>query len=194
MSSAKFEQIYRENIWEGGSGEGSRKHTTIEYRAYLESFLTTHKIKSVCDIGCGDWVVGSLIDWTGIEYYGMDCVDFLIEKHKNDNKDRPNLHFQTLDVCTNIESLPKCDLYILKDVLQHLPNANIVKILDWLYKNGKYVLITNCHGQHYNGQDISIGDCRGLSGKYFPLNCYPMRLVLAYGTKHVYLLEGITGK
>jgi hypothetical protein len=53
--ATEFRTIYRRRIWQVGSGHGSRVKNTVEYRALLESFLREHRIRSVVDVGCGDW-------------------------------------------------------------------------------------------------------------------------------------------
>ena len=40
------------------------------------------KIKSVCDIGCGDWQFSQYIDFKGFKYTGIDCVKSVIDENK----------------------------------------------------------------------------------------------------------------
>ena len=57
---------------------------------------------------------------------------------------------------------------IVKDVLQHWNNKDIVSFLTHFGGKFKYILITNTLGTTEN--DITPGDCRGLSAKLYPLN------------------------
>jgi hypothetical protein len=50
-----FSKAYRDDHWQGGSGRGSTPKNTAEYREFIECFLRERKIRSVVDIGCGDW-------------------------------------------------------------------------------------------------------------------------------------------
>ena len=81
-----FSNIYKNKIWgennigEGWSGSGSSLQQTIKYREFLQKFLADHQIKSVVDVGCGDWTFSRAIDWTGIDYKGFDVVEDVIKK------------------------------------------------------------------------------------------------------------------
>src|SRR5690242_14927069 len=75
-----FTEIYDKNIW-GGSGGGSDPENTVEYRRRLQKFLKDYNIKSVVDYGCGDWAFSHLMDWTGIDYKGVDVVESVIRKN-----------------------------------------------------------------------------------------------------------------
>jgi hypothetical protein len=159
-----FTEIYDKNIW-GGSGGGSTPENTVEYRAFLQKFLRDYNIKTVVDYGCGDWGFSHLIDWSGIEYLGIDTVESVIKMNIIKWK-RDNILFSTYMYPT------KADLLILKDVLQHWSNANIHQFMEDLdYRHDfKYILITNTQGE--SECDIEPGQCRGLSAKFEPLKKY----------------------
>lgn len=157
-----FTEIYDKNVW-GGSGGGSSPENTVEYRAFLQQFLKDYNIKTVLDYGCGDWSFSHLIDWSGVQYLGVDCVPSVIKTNiKKYSKD--NIVFS--------EHAPvfKTDLLILKDVLQHWSNWDIVCFLDQYSALHKYILITNTLG--HAEADIEPGQCRGLSAKFEPLKKY----------------------
>ena len=84
-----FTNIYDNNIWGEGSGGGSSIESTVLYREYLQKFLKEKNISSVIDYGCGDWQSSHLINFDGIEYLGIDCVDSVIDnntiKYSKDN-------------------------------------------------------------------------------------------------------------
>lgn len=157
-----FTEIYDKNVW-GGSGGGSSPENTVEYRKLLQKFLKDKKIKSVLDYGCGDWSFSRHIDWTGIHYLGYDCVESVVK----------NNHIQHRSETIKFTSLPVpeyhgfSELLIVKDVLQHWSNEDIINFLED-HKYFKYILITNTLGTSEN--DITPGDCRGLSAKLYPLN------------------------
>lgn len=164
-----FTEIYDKNVW-GGSGGGSSPENTVEYRKLLQKFLKDYEINSVIDYGCGDWSFSHLIDWSGINYLGVDCVESVIESNIKKHK-KPGVSFQ------HFHTVPpyRADLLILKDVLQHWDNQSIIDFFNSIYRNPsfvivpiKYILITNTLGTSEN--DITPGDCRGLSAKLYPLN------------------------
>ena len=69
-----FQAIYRDQAWVRGSGPGSSPANTIEYRAFVERFIEANSVRSVTDLGCGDWQFSHLIDWSQVEYLGLDLV------------------------------------------------------------------------------------------------------------------------
>lgn len=117
-----FAGIYQDGGWYEGSGPGSTAEATYPWREFLAGYLKAHQIRSVLDVGCGDWQTAALIDWTGIFYHGIDIVpaviDANIEKHSG-----VGVLFECADI-TACE-LPDADLIIVKDVLQHWPDALI---------------------------------------------------------------------
>lgn len=135
-----FEKVYATNEWHYGSGEGSLRRHTRGYVQFLQQFLKEHDIRSVVDMGCGDWQFSRYIDWTGIQYRGFDLVQSVIEKNQK-SFSKPNIEFVLYD--GNFDSLPEADLLIAKDVLQHLSQENIMRFLPTL-KRFPMSLITNC--------------------------------------------------
>lgn len=118
VSSQVFQTIYRDGTWGRGSGPGSKPSNTIEYRAFIERFIEANGIKTVTDLGCGDWQFSHLIDWSQVEYVGLDLVPQVIDENSK-RFSAPNIRFEEL---SNIDELPVGDLLISKEVLQHLPN------------------------------------------------------------------------
>ena len=140
-----FTKIYKDAVWggnadgEGGSGGGSTLEATAVYRRYLQDFFLDDDIHSVVDIGCGDWSFSRAMNWEGIHYIGYDIVNSVILKNQA-KYTAPNIHFVHGDAL--YIDLPKADLLICKDVLQHLSNEDITTFIKKL-KKFKYCLITN---------------------------------------------------
>jgi SAM-dependent methyltransferase len=105
----------------------------------LQSFISNNKIKSVTDVGCGDWQFSQHMYWSGITYNGFDVVESIVKDNQSKFGSK-NTNFHTLSA---ISDLPKADLVVCKDVLQHLPNAEVVAYLNFFYENYKYAIITN---------------------------------------------------
>ena len=51
----RFVDIYANNEWGSGSGQGSLDVHTKGYQNFLQYFLEQKNISSVVDMGCGDW-------------------------------------------------------------------------------------------------------------------------------------------
>lgn len=156
---AAFEEIYRSNAWGKGSGLGSLSEATASYRDYLQGFMAMNGVRSVADIGCGDWQFSRHIDWGGIDYLGIDVSATALHKARHHQRD--NIVFRQMDVTR--EGVPPCDLVILKDVMQHWPNADITAFLPQL-SSARWALITNrlIPGDPRVNTDITLGNVRSL--------------------------------
>ena len=153
-----FNRIYSQSLCcGGGSGPGSRPDFTEGYREFLENYVRRHNVKSILDIGCGDWEFSRLVDWSGARYHGVDIVAALIETN-NRIYGKDQVSFEVLDA---VESeLPNADLVILKDVLQHLSTESVSRVIGRLGGFDR-VLIAQDHGP-------ANPDC--LDGDYRPMD------------------------
>lgn len=167
MQSA-FEKVYATNEWHHGSGEGSLPKHTRGYVQFLQQFMREHQVKSVVDMGCGDWQFSKLIEWAGIQYHGFDLVKSVIDAN-NSQYAKPNITFTKYN--GDFSQLPAADLLITKDVLQHLSAENINKFLPHMARF-PMCLITNCvnpRGETTN-KDIEDGEFRYLDLRLPPFN------------------------
>jgi len=128
-----FQQIYRTNAWGRSaepfcSGSGSYGEASEQYCEFVTKFVRAHQVQSIVDLGCGDFVVGKrIVEGSSIRYTGIDVVPELINHHKGSIRD-PRVSFQCANNAT--DRLPSADLYLVRQVLQHLSNKEIVKVLD----------------------------------------------------------------
>ncbi len=145
-TKAAMEQVYEKKLWGGGdqvnfySGEGSHSAEIVApYIAAVGAFLKTFKKPLiVCDLGCGDFNIGKqLVEYTK-HYVAVDIVPDLIA-HNKTSFIAENLTFHCLDIA--LDALPSGDCAIVRQVLQHLSNAEVQRIVDKLY-DFKYVIIT----------------------------------------------------
>jgi SAM-dependent methyltransferase len=128
--------------------------------------MRANSVKSVLDVGCGDWQISRLMDWRGIDYTGVDVSSVVLSNTRKFSKE--GIRFLELNAVT--DDLPNADLLIMKDVIQHWSNTDIKGFLPKLEKF-KRVLITN--GFHPSGtlnNDISVGDYRYLALEIEPFN------------------------
>jgi SAM-dependent methyltransferase len=92
----------------------------------------------VCDLGCGDFNVGKeLVKYTK-KYVAVDIVPALIAHNKEIYKDE-NLEFHCLDIAS--DDLPSGDCAIVRQVLQHLSNAEVQRIVKKL-ADFKHIVLT----------------------------------------------------
>lgn len=153
--SEVFDHIYKNNIWGQGSGNGSIPANTEDYRTFITNFIRTNRIRSVLDVGCGDWQIGRLMDWSNVNYTGVDVSFVVLENTKQ--YARPGVQFMLADAVA--DPLPSADLLIMKDVIQHWSNSDILKFLPKL-QGFRRALITNgfpSQWAHRINQDIPAG-------------------------------------
>lgn len=138
-------QIYEKNLWGGDksefySGLGSHHpETVIPYITVVSDFLKEFETPPiVCDLGCGDLNIGKELIKYSKKYIAVDIVPELIARNKNEFQ-ADNLEFRELDIAK--DELPLGDCAILRQVLQHLSNAEIISVVEKLYAY-KYVLLT----------------------------------------------------
>lgn len=140
-----MEQVYNQNLWgnndsEFYSGIGSHHPELVEpYIEAVVSFLTSFDTPlTVCDLGCGDFNVGKeLVAYTR-KYHAVDIVEHLIE-HNKDRFKSDTLEFHCLDIAS--DDLPTGDCVLIRQVLQHLSNAEVQQVLSKLI-DYKYVILT----------------------------------------------------
>jgi len=138
-------QIYENNLWGGNksefySGLGSHHPETVNpYIAAVSAFLKDFETPLVvCDLGCGDFNIGKELVKYSKKYIALDIVPALITHNKKEFR-ADNLEFHALDIAK--DDLPSGDIAILRQVLQHLSNAEIKNIVEKLY-NFKAVILT----------------------------------------------------
>jgi len=140
-----MEQVYEMKLWGNNqsdfySGDGSYLPELVNpYVAAVSAFLASFKTQlTVCDLGCGDFNVGiNLVQHTE-KYVAVDIVSDLINRNKETFK-AENLEFRCLDIA--VDDLPPGDCAIVRQVLQHLSNSEVQRVVNKL-SNYTYVILT----------------------------------------------------
>jgi predicted TPR repeat methyltransferase len=122
------------------SGAGSYGKLAEHYAAFLKKIIKDYKIKTITDIGCGDFNVGSKLHKSVRHYNALDVSAAIIRRNKKKFSDRKNVSFFNRNGC--VDKIPQADLVTVRQVMQHLTNAEIKAILTNIEKSGsKYALI-----------------------------------------------------
>ncbi|WP_299208025.1 class I SAM-dependent methyltransferase [uncultured Dokdonia sp.] len=144
-TKAAMEQVYDMNLWGSNesdfySGEGSHHpKIVVPYIAVVTSFLTSFKSPLVvCDLGCGDFNVGKKLVKHAKKYIAIDIVADLIAHNKSTFKEE-RLEFHCLDIAK--DDLPSGDCALVRQVLQHLSNAEVQCAVD-KFAHFKYIILT----------------------------------------------------
>lgn len=195
-----FTMIYEKNLWgdnknnnyKGSSGDGSSiNYNKNTYIPFLQGFINANNIKTVIDLGCGDFICGSTIyNDLDILYTGYDVYKNVVQNNSNTNSSL-KYEFVHLDFYNNKEKIINGDLCILKDVLQHWSLDKINIFLDYLIesKKFKYILIINCCNQVKDNTNILVGQFRDLSCDFYPLKKYNPIKLYNYDTKEVSVIK-----
>lgn len=129
-----FKKIYKNNEWGVGDGEffsGSGTHNNFISQPYIKSvreFLKSFDDKPILvDIGSGDFKIGSNFVDLVKYYYACDIVSDL-QDHNTKVFDFSNVSFLSVDA--TIDDIPNGDILVIRQVLQHLSNDNIKKIIN----------------------------------------------------------------
>lgn len=173
-----FTTIYCNRIWdweETRSGPAASLSYTEQLRLKLKNLFVKYNIRSVLDLGCGDfnWMKHVVSD--DMSYIGMDIVGELIEDNQLKYASS-NISFIQGD-CSKDE-LPQVDLIMCRDVLAHLSYDLSKKILHNCVKSGStYILLTNyessCrYNKNLSDAEIGIGNyCINITKDPFFITC-----------------------
>jgi len=148
-----FADIYRANRWggDGGafhSGTGSSSEHAQRYAAFVNEFVRDRGVRRIVDLGCGDYTVGARLQASGAEYVGVDIVPELVARNEREFGSL-RVSFRCLDIIEH--ELPPGDLCLVRQVLQHLSNEQIARVLRNLDRY-RYVLVT----EHYPAEAVGV--------------------------------------
>ena len=144
-----FRDIYAEGLWGSSStapgepalysGPGSHeRNVTDPYIAAVRLFLATRYPNGtrLVDLGCGDFHVGKELVDLAVEYTACVVVGALVERNRTLF---PGVVFQQTDLTTG--PVPAGDVGIIRQVLQHLSNADIGRVLAQLH-HYRWLIVT----------------------------------------------------
>jgi hypothetical protein len=151
-----FSLIYKNNMWGNKSNEseifysGPGSHdisVIIPYIQSVSSFLNSHNPKlKVLDLGCGDFNVGKNFLNDVDQYIAADIVEDMIKFH---NTHYANICSHLKFICLDLvnDHWPDADCVFIREVLQHLKNDDIKKVIKQ-FKKFKYIIVTECLPLH----------------------------------------------
>lgn len=142
-----FSSIYHGRRWGSGgqqqdfySGSGSHEPSLVDqYVEAVTDFLRELPGRpDAVDLGCGDFNVGQRIRPFCGRYTGADVVPTLIE-HNQARYGHLGVTFRCLDIAE--DPLPPGEVVLIRQVLQHLSNAHIAKVVPKLAQY-RYAVVT----------------------------------------------------
>ncbi|HVQ84647.1 MAG TPA: hypothetical protein VMS84_07835 [Mycobacterium sp.] len=136
---------------ETANGPGATLAQTENLREILPEIFKRYGIKTVLDVGCGDWNWMSKVDLSGLDLYmGWDVEPSFIEAN-TDNYGNPHIQFAATSLLT-CEVMPPVDCILARHVLIHFPNDEITKVLDKMRACGARYLLTS-HWEDGSNED-----------------------------------------
>lgn len=185
----RFSTVYRDRRWAGGrqdvpaSGVGSTLDATLELRdgvfAALTRMVPDRGCLRIVDAPCGDmtWMPQLLArlatHYDRVEYAGVDIVPELIAANRAIASPAPNvsLRFECLDLTR--DPLPTGDVIFCKDLVNHLVNDDVFRVLANLERSGcRYAMITSNTG-HPNTELVLKSPC---ASRFVDLEAPPFSL------------------
>ena len=141
-----FTEIYKKQIWGDGSeknplsGGGSNPNSASPYVEFIRQTIESNGVESVLDVGHGDWTMWRDYKFENVSYIGIDVASEISNDltMKFGNNSRKFLEFESENYV-----YPPSDLIISKEVLQHLPNKDVILFLE---KISEFEHIVLCNG------------------------------------------------
>jgi SAM-dependent methyltransferase len=166
-----FSDIYSRDLWRAGgessSGPGSRLENTRSLRADLPRLLARLGVRSLLDVGCGDfnWMRETNL---GVErYLGVDVVPELVLANRALYGD-PQRRFLLRDVTR--DRLPRADLVLCRDVLIHFPDDDLLRALGSIVASGSRYMLAGTFIEREENRPIVLGQWRPVNLRLPPLS------------------------
>jgi hypothetical protein len=156
-----FETIYGENRWlskESRSGHGSTLMQTTFLRRALPGLIEDLGARTLLDAPCGDfnWMRHVTLS-DEVNYIGGDIVRPMID-NLNARFSSPRHRFRILDIIT--DSLPDADVWLCRDVLFHLPEDDVLRVLENFVRSNIGFLLTTTYTFASENRDVRGGGFR----------------------------------
>lgn len=148
-----FEDVYSRRHWPSThpSGPGSLPSATRQLKTYLTGLIQLHcKGEAVLFAGCGLWswqhdVYTACPEASSFE--AVEIVSDVVKKNREqyvDYESEYDLNFHCADLTENLKDfLPKVNVVICKDVLQHLNNKRAIAVVHNILQLKPKVFITS---------------------------------------------------
>lgn len=159
-----FTHYFETNLWgseESVSGPGSTIEYTENIQKEIPLLIERLGIKKILDAPCGDYNWFRFVQRKeDIDYLGGDIVKPLV-KHNQEVSGNLNTSFMHLDILK--DDLPASDLWLCRDCLFHLSNADIFRAINNFMKSDIQYLLTSTHPKCENNTDIATGAFREIN-------------------------------
>jgi glycosyltransferase involved in cell wall biosynthesis len=172
--SEVFTDIYARDCWrlggESSSGPGSRRAHTEPLRTELPRLLSRLGIRSLLDLGCGDfnWMRETEL---GVDlYFGVDVVFDIVLANRL-RYGGPRRRFLLRDLTR--DPLPRADVVLCRDVLIHFPDDDLARALRAIIASGARYLLASTFIDREENEPIVLGAWHPVNLQLPPLSLPP---------------------
>jgi hypothetical protein len=158
-AAAADAEVFRRHRCESISGTGSSLAQTAELRQRLPLLLQHLGVRRLLDAPCGDRNWMRELRLPAIETIGVEILGELVAAHR-EAEAGTNRRFVAADLLH--DPLPPADAILCRDLLVHLPFAEIADVLRRFAASGARWLLTTDFAQPRPNRDIARGDWRPL--------------------------------
>jgi hypothetical protein len=154
LRAERFATIFESGFWnlenkapssDSKSGVGSSAEHALLVGRVIQQAVSALGVSTMLDIGCGDLRWMRLVAFNAsVSYTGWDIVPALIRMHReHDWADAAPMAERTFEVRDAVlDSPPRVDLIMIKDVLEHLLLVDVKRALTNVWESGsRYVLL-----------------------------------------------------
>lgn len=151
----EFDEIYSNGGWDNlGSGPGSTEVFTRGFRKVFEKLLKDKNIKSVFDLGCGDWSWQQHVEcWPeGMRYVGWDASLIAISGIERFLANKDSVYSMHVKDAFSEPLWPEADLLLVKDVVHYISPYRVRQLVERakLYDYVLWVVGINSDGSIIN--------------------------------------------
>ena len=129
------------------SGQGSWLRNTRETVEFINKVIDNYKIRSILDVGCGDWNWFKHVDIRDLNYLGWDADEQMINSNQS-QFGSANIQFEVKDIVTS--DYPKVDLVICRDVLFHMEFNTALAVIDRARESSNLLISTSYRDNKVN--------------------------------------------
>ncbi|MBI4755629.1 MAG: class I SAM-dependent methyltransferase [Betaproteobacteria bacterium] len=144
--------------------DGATPRQTRAVAQQLPGVLEQFDVRSVLDVGCGDFTWMSHADLAGVRYTGLDFL--APTQEKNARFARPGVDFVVADMLS--EALPQADLVLCRDVFVHFSDARIGQAMDNIKRSGATWLLATTFPEKLRNFDCATGGWRAINFQRAP--------------------------
>jgi SAM-dependent methyltransferase len=141
-----FAKIYESGAWgpwasDGmpSSGLGSRPEYVEQWCSLVETELRSRRVGTVADLGCGNFAVGMAVTRFGYAVIGVDIAQPVVDW---DRRVYPSERVSFVQADLASDPLPYADAAIVRQVLQHLSNSEVERVLANILRTYPLAFIT----------------------------------------------------